>query len=109
MSSRVIRCGRPASELLRWQFRLAHRLLDAVMERPTTAAVHRSPPGTAASVAAWYAEVVLCEDVSVNGVLAAGQPLALSSWRGRTGLSELPPLGGQAGWRAWGSRVRVDA
>jgi hypothetical protein len=51
---------------------------------------------------------VLCEDLSVNGVLAERQPLALSSWAGRTGISELPPLVGRAGWREWESGVRLE-
>jgi hypothetical protein len=51
---------------------------------------------------------VLCEDLSVNGVLGAGKPLALSTWAGRTGLSEIPPLVGTIGWRAWAHRVRLD-
>jgi hypothetical protein len=97
-----------ASELLRWQFRLAHQLLDNVLEQLSTEAVNRYPLDTSASVAAFYAQVVLCEDFSVNCILAAGKPLALSSWAGRTGLSEVPPLGGGSEWRGWARRVRVD-
>jgi hypothetical protein len=41
-------------------------------------------------------------------VLAARTPLALSSWAGRTGLSELPPLARSTGWHVWGRRVRLD-
>src|SRR5947199_2207819 len=92
MSGRV-GCGAvSARALLRWQFRLAHELLDAATDGLTLEAVHRHPPGTAAPAGASYAQVVLCEDLTVNGVLAAGTPLALSTWAGRTGLSELPPL-----------------
>jgi hypothetical protein len=94
--------------LLRWQFQLAHDLLDATMDRLTPAAVHRQPPGTAAPVGACYAQVVLWEDLSVNAVLAAATPLALSTWAGRTGLSDLPPLAGPTACRAWARRVRVN-
>ncbi len=97
-----------ARALLRWQFRLAHELLDAAIEPFTTEALHRCPPGTAAPAGACYAQGVLCEDLSVNGVLAAGKPLALSTWAGRTGLSELPPLAGTTDWCAWARRVRLD-
>lgn len=97
-----------ARALLRWQFRLAHELLDAAIERLTVGTLHRCPPGMAAPVGACYAQVVLCEDLSVNGVLGAGKPLALSTWVGRTGLSEMPPLGGTTGWCAWARRVRLD-
>ena len=41
-------------------------------------------------------------------MLAAGMPLALSNWVGRTGLSELPSLARLADWRAWARSVRLD-
>lgn len=108
MSSPIASTAPSASALLRWQFRRAHDLLDTTVERLNTETVHRHPPGTAAPVGACYAQIVLCEDLSVNGVLAAGMPLALSSWVGRTGLSELPQLARLADWRTWARRVRLD-
>ena len=51
---------------------------------------------------------VIYEDVIVNGVLRSATPLALSRWRKRTGLSELPPLFGPLEKRAWTSRVQID-
>lgn len=97
-----------AKVLLRWQFRLAHALLEAAIERLPPEAIHRRPHGRDASAGVSYAQGVFCEDLSVNGVLAAGTPLALSTWAGRTGLSEIPPLAGTSGWRAWACRVRLD-
>jgi hypothetical protein len=97
-----------ARDLLRWQFRLAHALLEAAMERCAPQAAHRCPHGRDTLAGACYARCVFCEDVTVNGVLAAGRPLALSTWAGRTGLSEIPPLTGTTGWRAWARRVRFD-
>jgi hypothetical protein len=97
-----------ARALLRRQFWLAHELLDAAIEPLTTEALHRCPRGTAAPAGACYAQVVLCEDLAVNGVLATGKPLALSTWIGRTGLSEMPPFTGTINWPAWGRRVRLD-
>jgi hypothetical protein len=91
MNSGVASGALSARTLLRWQFWLAHELLDATIERLPTEAAHRRQPGTAAPVGACYAQVVVCEDLSVNGVLAAGTPLALSSWVGRTGLSAALP------------------
>ncbi|HXT37942.1 MAG TPA: DinB family protein [Chloroflexota bacterium] len=97
-----------ARALLRRQFDLAHDLLDTALEGLPAEAIHRHPPGTAAPAGACYAQIVLCEDLSVNGVLAARTPLALSSWIGRTGLSELPPLARMTDWRVWARRVRLD-
>jgi hypothetical protein len=56
-----------------------------------------------------YALGVVCEDVIVNGILKAEPPLALSSWRGRTGLTELPPLRCGIGRLRWAQRVGIDA
>jgi hypothetical protein len=85
--------------LLRWQFRLAHELLDAAIDRLPRDAFHRRPRGLGCSPGVTYAQAVLCEDLSVNGVLGMELPLALSTWTGRTGLSELPrrPPGRPAG------------
>ena len=97
-----------ARALLRWQFRVAHELLEAAIGRLTTEAVLRRPAGTAASAGACYAQVVLCEDLSVNGVLGAGAPLALSTWIGRTGVSEIPSLADPTSWHAWAGRVQLN-
>jgi hypothetical protein len=97
-----------ARALLRRQFQFAHELLDGVTERLTSEEAHRHPPGTAAPAGASYAQVVVCEDLSVNVVLGHGTPLALSTWAGRTGLSQLPPLARSADWQHWARRVRVD-
>ena len=97
-----------ARTLLRWQFRLAHALLDAAIDRLPPEAIHRCPHGRDASAGVCYAQGVFCEDLTVNGVLAAGKPLALSAWAGRTGLSEIPPFAGTIGWRIWARRVRLD-
>ena len=70
--------------------------------------VHRRPPGAAAPAGACFAHSLLSEDLGVNGVLAARPPLALSTWFGRTGLSEVPPLVEPVDWRAWACPVRVD-
>ena len=88
-------CG-PAR--LRWQFQLMHQLLDSEFESTTDQ-----------RAAALYARVTVCEDVIVNGVLGGGKPLAFSEWRGRTGLSELPPLPSGAQRREWASRVHIES
>jgi hypothetical protein len=108
MSALAERNALSAKALLRRQFTLAHGRLDATIAGITPERLHRRPPCGAMPPGACFAQIVLCEDVSVNGVLAAKPPLALSSWAGRTGLSELPPLVGQAAWHAWARRVRLD-
>jgi hypothetical protein len=55
-----------------------------------------------------YAESVVVEDVAINAVLAGCAPLALSTWRGRTGLSRLPPLGRYRIEHAWADNVDIN-
>jgi hypothetical protein len=81
--------------VLRRQFQRVHGLLAASTDR------------ILASEPAPYALTTVCEDIIVN-VLAARKPLALSTWSGRTGLSELPPLIHSIDRRAWASRVQID-
>jgi hypothetical protein len=91
-------------------------LEDAVDASPHARAAHQQAAPAPIPAAACYAQVVYCEDVTVGGVLVGGRPLALGARAGRTGLSELPPLGRsivqplaeRADWSAWGRRVEID-
>jgi hypothetical protein len=85
-----------------------HDFLDAAITRLPTEAGSLHPSDSPLPAAAWCAQVVVCEDLAVNGVLAKGSPLALSTWVGRTGLSEMPPPVGTGEWLAWTRRVRLD-
>jgi hypothetical protein len=99
---------RSARALLRWQFRMAHALLDATIDGLNVEAFNRRSPRSSASAGVCFAQVVLNEDLTINGVLASGTPLALSTWAGRTGLSELPTLAHPTDWRAWSHDVRIN-
>jgi DinB superfamily len=92
-----------ARALLRWQFRVAHRLLEDTVQQLTT-----KPVASFASAWACYAHAVLCEDLSVNGILATGTPLAFSTWAGHTGVSEMPSLVEPTDWRGWARQVRLN-
>ena len=81
-------------DLLRWQFGVVHALL-------ATWSVNASVSLTQ------YAESVVVEDVTVHGI-AGRAPLALSTWRGRTGLSRLPPLSRFRGERTWTDNVAIN-
>jgi hypothetical protein len=100
-----------ARALLRWQFRVAHESLEGAIDSLIAEPNFRRPDAIASSttsVGACYAQIVLSEDICVNGVLSAGTPLALSTWAGRTGLSEIPALVDSSNWRTWTRRVRLD-
>jgi hypothetical protein len=83
-------------DLLRWQFGLVHGLLD-----------HSSGCGTPVATARYAAGVVI-EDITVSSLLAGRRPLALSTWRGRTGLSRLPPLRRCLRVQAWADNVDIN-
>jgi len=76
--------------LLRWQFRLMHRLLDMAGEEISAEQSRGHSPGVVTRAGACYAQIALCEDVSVHIALAVG-----------------PPLVGPIDWRAWTCRVRL--
>jgi len=104
-----------ARDPLRRQFQVAHDLLDAAVDEcPSHRAYPHPRDAEGATAAAWYAQTVVCEDIVVSGVAAREAPLALSTWSGRTGLSELPPLARcinerTAGAAPWAGTVRIDA
>ena len=102
--------ARPISgrTLLRWQLQRAHRLLGASIDSLSDQVLHHRSSAGSMPIGASFAQVVVCEDLTVNGILAARAPLVLSTWAGRTGLSELPPLDRTGDWRPWAHRVRVD-
>jgi hypothetical protein len=77
-------------DLLRWQFGVVHRVLSS------------------SAAAARFAEAVVIEDITVSTLLSCRKPLALSTWRGRTGLSRLPPLGRYRREQAWADSVAID-
>jgi hypothetical protein len=93
-------------DLLRAQFKGAHDVLEATMQDVTATMAHWSPPGVANPLGATYGHVVAAEDAILNGMAEGAAPLIASSWAGKTGLSEMPPLGGS--WSEWGRRVQVD-
>jgi hypothetical protein len=62
-------------DLLRWQFDVVHALLDK------------------SSTPARFAEAVFVEDITVSALVSGRKPQALSTWRGRTGLSRFAVAG----------------
>jgi hypothetical protein len=97
------------SDVLREQLEEACRLLEATVDGLSDEQTHWQPPGTAHPIGANYAHAVLSVDMAFHA-LAQGLPsLAMSSWAGKTGLSELPPGGGApAPWGEWAGNVRID-
>ncbi len=92
--------------LLRAMYKSGHETLEGTMADVTQAMLTWQPPGTANTIGTNYAHIVCSEDGLLNGVARGGVPLMASSWAGKIGLSEPPPLGEEI--RAWSQRAKID-
>lgn len=102
-----------AVSLLRAQYQNAHEVLEGTMQDVTSGQAHWSPPGIANPLGATYAHIVVSEDGVINGVLKGSAPLCATSWAGKVGLSEMPPMPGPGeeglpSWHEWARQVKVD-
>lgn len=95
-----------AISLLNEQLRLAVEWSDRTMDEVTPEVAHWQPPGQANPIGANYAHAACREDVIVNALLRGVSPLFATTFAGKTGLSEPPPLG--PAWHEWARRLRVD-
>jgi hypothetical protein len=87
-------------EALRWSY----ELLEMVMGDVTDGIAHTQPPGIANPLAATYAHALIDLDVIPNLLLQGKPPLYETTWKDRTGISEVQ-------WQSdseWAHRVRVD-
>ena len=99
-----------ATTLLREQLQVAHQWLEGTMADVTPEQAHWTPPGIATPLGASYAHVLTSEDMIIKGMLQQTAPLLASTWAGRTGLSEPPPMPGPAWgeYGPWTRRVQID-
>jgi hypothetical protein len=94
------------STVLRSQFAQMHTWLDGTMQDVSADCAHWQPSGRVVPVGAHYAHHVLgAEDFMLNVLIRGDQPLAMGAWQGRTGISEMPPMGA---WDEWARRVQID-
>ena len=98
-----------AIDVYRKLLKTAHDALDGTAAGVTPEQATWDPPGKAFSIAANYAHVVGSEDMAVQRLLRGKDMVAATSWAGRTGMSEMPPLGPGAGdLKAWSHQAKVD-
>ena len=102
-----------AVSLLRAQYQNAHEVLEGTLQDVTVEQAHWSPPGIANPLGATYAHIIISEDGVLNGVLKGGAPMSVTTWAGKTGVSELPPMPGPGEeglppWDEWARRVKID-
>jgi len=94
-----------AIELLRWQTKKAWDWLETTIDDVTESQANWQPGGTANSIGANYAHMLITADAGFNTQLFGGMPIMATKFRGQVGLSEMPHAAG--GWHDW-SRLRVD-
>lgn len=98
-------------QLLGVQLRTAHQWLEGAVGTATEQELRWFPPSDAYPAGVCYAHAVATEDMIVGRLLKGAAPLAVSSWVGRTGLSEPMPNPGPE-WRErsahWTRAVRIN-
>jgi hypothetical protein len=102
-----------AVSLLRAQFKAAHDVLEGTMQGVTSEQAHWTPPGKANPLGATCVHIAVSEDGIINGMFKGGAPLFASTWAGKTGASEMPPMPGPGEdglppWDEWARGVKVD-
>lgn len=96
-------------DVYRSLLKTAHDALEGTIAGVRPEQASWDPPGTAFSIAANYAHVVGSEDLGVQRLLRGTDLVAATSCAGRTGMSEMPPLGPGAGdLKAWSRRAAID-
>jgi hypothetical protein len=91
--------------LLREQVKDTHELLESTLGEMTGDQAHWNPGGKANPAGSTYAHIVFSEDGFFNMIL--GRPvLGMTSFAGKTGLSEPPPMGGDS--EQWFKNVKID-
>lgn len=94
-----------AVTLLKSQIAFAHQWFDATVGDLETGDLHWSDPDGIMPVSAQVAHTLMAEDFILNGIVRQQQPLMMTSWAGKVGVSEPPPMGD---WGDWARTVRVD-
>jgi hypothetical protein len=97
-----------AIELYRSLLHSAHDFLEGTLADVTPAQFTWDPPGKAFSIGGNYAHVLGAEDMAIQGLLLGKAPMAASTWAGKVGASEPPPLGPGVDVKGWSQRAKLD-
>ena len=94
-----------AIDLLRQQTKGAWDWLESILADINEEQANWQPGGTANSISAGYAHLVVTADNGFNTQLKGQMPIIATEFKGQVGLSE--PFNASGGWRDW-SAVRAD-
>ena len=98
-----------AIELLKGQIQMANQFLDGTVADVSVEQAHAVPGGTAHPIGASMVHIALAQDVVLNMMVRGSQPLIMTEWAGKAGISEPEPMDRSAeSLLAWANRVKVD-
>lgn len=94
-----------AVSLLGGQIRQSHEVFNGTVADLTPSQAQWQPEGKAISAGPLFYHVAVGEDMFLNMVVGR-QPLAMTSFAGKTGASEAYPMEGS--YDEWAQRVKID-
>jgi hypothetical protein len=90
------------------QLKVVHTILEQTMDDVTDEVAHFMPPGKANPIAGTYAHAVFSEDMFIHGFLKKDQPLCETTFKDKTGASEVHPTEWQVAYPKWLREVKLD-
>jgi hypothetical protein len=98
------------AEVLKEQIATARSVVDSTLGNVTQEACMKIPGGTAHSIGATLAHMLMSEDFVVNMMVRGATPIMMSTFAGKTGFSEPQPMPGSPAddVLAWANRVQID-
>ncbi len=97
-----------ATQILVEQLKAAHGALEQTMEGVTDEVAHFMPPAKANPIAGTYAHLIFSEDLFIHNFLKKTEPLCETTFKDKTGASELHPMEWQVAYPKWLKEVKVD-
>jgi hypothetical protein len=94
--------------LLASEFKEAHGFFLQTMEGVTNEIAAFMPPGKANPISGIFAHAVISEDFFIHMLLQGKQPLFLTTWKDKTGASEIQPTEWETAYPKWLKEVKVD-
>lgn len=97
-----------ATRILVEQLKAVHGALEQTMDGVTDEVAHFMPPHKANPIAGTYAHLVFSEDLFMHNFLMHTAPLCESTFKDKTGASELHPMEWQVAYPKWLKEVKLD-
>jgi hypothetical protein len=98
------------AEALKEQIDTTRFVLDSTLKDLTQEDCMKAVSGTAHPIGATWAHSVMSEDFVINGMVRGAAPLMMSTFAGKSGISEPNPMPGTPADQmlAWANRVEID-